>query len=172
MAFPLDSTADSNADHSSANLSKKGRVLALDYGQRRIGIAISDELGLTASPLSTMERTNRRDDVRRLREVVREHTVRKIVVGLPLHLDGRSSEMADEVKRFASRIEKQLGLPVELVDERLTSWDAAQMEAAARRRAGSPATTRDDVAAAIFLRDYLEQKAAAPRPGTRTAGKV
>ncbi|HXN64632.1 MAG TPA: Holliday junction resolvase RuvX [Candidatus Acidoferrales bacterium] len=171
MAFPLDSAADSNVDRS-AHLSKKGRVLALDYGQRRIGIAISDELGLTASPLSTIERTNRRDDVRRLREIVREHTVRKIVVGLPLHLDGRSSEMADEVKRFASRIEKQLGLPVELVDERLTSWDAAQMEAAARRRAGSPATTRDDVAAAIFLRDYLEEKAAAIRSDTRTAGKA
>ena len=171
MAFPSDSAPDSNANAAAATRSKKGRVLALDYGQKRIGTAMSDELGLTASPLATLERMNRRDDVRRLREVVREHGIRRIIVGLPLHLDGRSSEMAEEVKRFATRIEKQLGLPVELVDERLTSWDAAQMEAAARRRAGSSSTTRDDVAAAIFLRDYLERKGASTRPGAGTAGK-
>lgn len=171
MAFPSDSAPDSNANPAAATRSKKGRVLAIDYGQKRIGTAVSDELGLTASPLATLERVNRRDDVRRLREVVREHGIRRIIVGLPLHLDGRSSEMAEEVKRFATRIEKQLGLPVELVDERLTSWDAAQMEAAARRRAGSSSTTRDDVAAAIFLRDYLERKGASTRPSAGMAEK-
>jgi putative Holliday junction resolvase len=168
MASPPDPTVDSAAVREPG--AKKGRVLALDYGQKRIGIAVSDELCLTSSPLETLERTNRRDDVRRLRAVVREHRVRRIIVGLPLHLDGGNSEMATEVRRFAARIAKQLGLPVEMVDERLTSWDAAQMEVSARRRAGARLTTRDDVAAAIILRDYLEEQSSRNRPDL-AAGK-
>ena len=112
------------------------RVLALDYGRRRIGLAASDALGLTAQPLGTLERTNRRDDLRRLREIVRRHDVRRIVVGHPLRLDGTPGEMAAEAARFAARIEKQLGLPVELVDERLSSWEAEQIVGLSTAAAG------------------------------------
>ena len=74
-----------------------------------------------------MERINRNEDMRRLRELVREHGVKQIVVGLPLRLDGTRGDMAEEVERFAQRVRKQIGVPVELVDERLTSWEAERL---------------------------------------------
>ena len=130
-----------------------------------MGLALSDALGLTARPLATLERANRRDDLRRLRELVRQHGVCRVVVGYPIRLDGTAGEMAAEVERFAARIEKNLGLPVELVDERLSSWEAQQVLAAhapgckrsskSRGRRREPAT--DQVAAAVVLLDYLER---------------
>jgi putative Holliday junction resolvase len=133
-----------------------GRILALDYGRKRIGLAVSDELGLTARPLATLVRMNRRADLRRLRAIVREHNIRRVVMGQPLHLDGRSSAMAEEVARFAARIGKELQLPVELVDERLTSWAAeevaAEVSSSSRKRGHL-----DSLAAAVLLRDYLER---------------
>jgi putative Holliday junction resolvase len=142
-----------------------GRVLALDYGRRRIGIAVSDELRITAQPLETLERVNRQRDVQRLREIARKHQARLILVGHPVHLNGVPGEMAAEAARFARRIEKELGIPVELVDERLTSWEAAQTMAETRpgSRSGSKAGKRealDHVAAAVLLRDYLERERA------------
>ena len=86
--------------------SRSGRILAIDYGQKRIGLAISDEMGLTAQPLQTLQRTNRRNDIRRLREIARKHAVRRIVVGHPVHLDRTESEMAAEATRFAARLRK------------------------------------------------------------------
>ncbi len=129
----------------------------MDYGRRRIGLALSDELHLTAQPLATLARTNRRDDLRRLRELVRKHGVRQIVVGHPLRLDGSASEMAAEAERFAARVEKELGLPVELVDERLTSWEARETVAETKPRPGKERSL-DEIAAAVILRDYLERE--------------
>ena len=80
-----------------------------------------------AKPLSTLERINRNEDMRRLRELAREQGVTQIIVGLPLRLDGSHGEMAEEASRFAERVRKQIGLPVEMVDERLTSWEAERM---------------------------------------------
>jgi putative pre-16S rRNA nuclease len=134
----------------------RARVLALDYGRRRIGLALSDELRLTARPLATFERTNRRDDLRRLREIIRKHGVKEIVVGHPVRLDGSAGEMAAEAERFAARVEKETGLPVELVDERLTSWEARETLAETKPRPGKERLL-DDIAAAIILRDYLER---------------
>src|SRR5258706_3462045 len=102
-------------------------ILAVDYGRARMGLAIADSETRMAQPLSTMERVNRNEDMRRLRELVREHGVKQIVVGLPLRLDGTRGEMAEEVDRFAQRVRKQIGVPVEMVDERLTSWDAERL---------------------------------------------
>ena len=123
--------------------------MAIDYGRKRIGLAVSDEMGVVARPLETLERKNRRDDVKRLREIAREQGARRIVVGHPLRLDGSRGEMADEVERFAVRLEKQLGLPVVLMDERLTSWQVEQMasemrwlEQAAAPGQRKPATER------------------------------
>ena len=135
-----------------------GRILAIDYGRRRLGLALSDAAGLTARPLATLERTNRRNDLRRLREIVRQHDVRRIVVGHPLHLDGTVGEMAAETARFATRIEKQLGLPVELVDERLSSWEAEQVLAATKAAPRKRARSLDQVAAAVILRDFLARE--------------
>lgn len=140
------------------------RVLAIDYGRKRIGLALSDAMGITAHPLAVLSRTNRRDDLRRLRELCREHSVGRIIVGHPVELSGEAGEMADEASRFAARLQKELGLPTELLDERLTSWEAEHSlpEAKSARRKGAPV---DDLAAAILLREYLE-KSSHGRPST------
>jgi putative Holliday junction resolvase len=145
------------SDRSSA--APQRAVLAIDYGRRRLGLALSDLLGITARPLATWERTNRRGDLARIRELCRRHAVGRIVVGWPIRLDGTPGEMAREAARFAERLRKHLGsLPVELADERLSSWEAAQQVqetgGRAARRAGKPL---DDVAAAVILRDYLSR---------------
>lgn len=136
---------------------KVQRILAVDYGRKRIGLAISDDLGLIAKPLATLSRTNRSNDFRRLRDICRAQGVVRIIVGHPLHLTGEASPMSDEAERFAGRLKKELGIPVELQDERLTSWEAertvAETKSHSRRR-----EPLDEVAAAILLRDYLEQK--------------
>lgn len=134
------------------------RILAVDYGRKRIGLALSDELELTAQPLGILERVNRREDLRRLRDVCSRHGVGRILVGHPVHMSGAAGEMAEEAARFALRLRKELGIEVELLDERLTSWEAAQIAAesgGAGRRKEKP---KDDVAAAVLLREFLEQK--------------
>jgi putative Holliday junction resolvase len=137
---------------------KANRILAIDYGRKRIGLAISDELRLTAQPLGTVTRTNRRDNLRRLRNVCVEHRVCRIIVGHPLHMNGDAGEMANEAALFADRLKKETGIDVELIDERLTSWAAGQMltemELSRTARKGKPL---DDVAAALLLREYLER---------------
>lgn len=146
------------AKASPAASSKRVRILALDYGRRRIGLAVSDELGLTAQPLPALQRENRRADFARLREIVREKSIVRIIVGLPLHLSGRRGEMAEETSSFARRLEKQLGVPVEQLDERLTSWEAEQFAKESQR---VQTTDLDSLSAAVLLREYLEAK----RPG-------
>jgi putative holliday junction resolvase len=147
-------------------------ILAVDYGRARIGLALADSETRMAQPLSTMERINRNEDMRRLRELVREHGVKQIVVGLPLRLDGTHGEMAEEVERFAQRVRKQIGVPVEMVDERLTSWEAERLMEEIQGRfirdekLGSnkkpknvqAKMTVDAVAAAVILKEYLDRQ--------------
>jgi putative holliday junction resolvase len=137
------------------------RVLAIDYGRRRMGLALSDELGITAQPLTTLVRTNRSGDMRRLREICRERQVAQIVVGRPVHLGGEAGEMAEEAGRFAARLQRELGIPVDLADERLTSWEAEQMVLETKRSRPKRGPL-DDVAAAIVLREYLERRRGGP----------
>jgi putative holliday junction resolvase len=156
---------------------KVARILAVDYGRARIGLAIADAGAGLPQPLAVLARINRNEDMRRLRELVREHSVKQIVVGLPLRLDGTRGEMAEEAERFALRVRKQVGIPVEMVDERLTSWEAERLlEEYEGRIIQAPAhfkTRREDhqkrgrkkekgkysadaIAAAVILREYLE----------------
>jgi putative holliday junction resolvase len=161
-----------------ADSAARGVILAIDYGKKRLGLALSDEQGMTSRPYGTWTRINRRRDLTRLRELVRQQGVRRIVVGLPLHLDGTPSDMSEEAKSFAARVEKALGLPVELMDERLSSWQARQSLAAAnsngraRRDSSGRAKQRkqiplDEIAAAIILQDYLEHAQTQARAGSR-----
>jgi putative holliday junction resolvase len=154
-----------------ANPDHKPKILALDYGRTRIGMALADAEVRIAEPHDTFERINRNDDMRRLREFVRDHAVKQIVVGLPLRLDGAAGDMAEEARRFAGRVRKQIGVPVELVDERLTSWQAEQVleQEFGRRithretpqgrkritRTSDGKYTVDSIAAMLILRDYL-----------------
>ena len=149
-----------------------GSVLSIDYGRERMGLAIADGKARMAQPLSTMERVNRNEDMRRLRELVRDHGVKQIVVGLALKLDGTRSEMAEEAERFARRMRRQIGVPVEMVDERLTSWEAERLleetqgrflhgekSGGSRKRKRTPErATVDAMAAAVILNEYLERQ--------------
>jgi putative Holliday junction resolvase len=158
---------------------RRTAILAIDYGKVRIGLALADIETALPRPLMTIERVNRNEDMRRLRELAREHAVKEIVVGLPLRLDGTRGEMAEEATRFGERVRKQLGLPVEMVDERLTSWEAERLleEQAGRifhddalpahvathghshkKRKQSTRATVDAMAAAVILKEYLERK--------------
>ena len=140
----------------------------MDYGRARIGLAIAESLQGIAQPLSTLKRINRNEDMRRLRELVRDNAVKLILVGLPLRLDGARGEMAEETQRFAQRMRKQIGVPVEMADERLTSWEAErlleeefgrkskQIDGAPKKRDASK-FTMDSMAATILLREYLER---------------
>ncbi|HTP69913.1 MAG TPA: Holliday junction resolvase RuvX [Dongiaceae bacterium] len=149
------------------------RILSLDYGRKKIGMALADAHARIAEPHDTLERINRNEDMRRLREFVRDHDVKQIIVGLPLKLDGSRGEMAEEATRFAKRLRKQIGVAVELVDERLTSWQAEQLleqefgrrithkeTPKGRKRVGGISEgkyTVDAIAAMVILREYLTQ---------------
>ena len=144
-----------------------GKILAVDYGRARIGLAIAESVRGIAQPLATLERINRNEDMRRLRELVRDNAVKLILVGLPLRLDGSRGEMAEETGRFAQRVRKQIGVAVEMADERLTSWEAERMleeefgrkskqiDGASKKTKDSEKITVDAVAATIILREYL-----------------
>lgn len=149
---------------------KERKILALDYGRTKIGIALADAEARIAQPFDTMERVNRNEDMRRLRELCRDLGAEQIVVGLPLRLDGSQGEMAEEATRFADRVRKQVGVPVEMVDERLTSWEAERIleeelgrrivreETAHGKRKTRPVEgkyTVDAVAAMVILREFL-----------------
>jgi putative pre-16S rRNA nuclease len=134
------------------------RILAIDYGRKRIGLALSDELGITARPLQTLVHKNRRDDIRRLRDLCREHGVAFILVGHPVHITGEAGEMAGETARFAARLRKELGIKVELADERLTTWEAEETMAALGAPRHRKDASVDAIAAAILLREYLDKK--------------
>jgi len=171
------------ANANKTELTKSGRhtFLAVDYGRARMGLAIADSEMRMAQPLSTMERINRNEDMRRLRALVREQGVKQIVVGLPLRLDGTRGEMAEEVERFAQRVRKQIGVPVEMVDERLTSWEAERLLEEVQGRfihdeklTGNKKPkyvqvkmTVDAMAAAVILKEYLDRQEQATEKGER-----
>jgi putative Holliday junction resolvase len=134
----------------------EGPVLGLDLGTRRIGLAVSDSEGVIAFPIGVLERRGLAADVAAVCDLIRERGVRSAVVGLPLHMDGRSSPGADAARAFAAALGEAGSLPVALVDERLTT---VQAERALRE---SPKSRRrkqhvDALAATLILRTYLEQ---------------
>jgi putative Holliday junction resolvase len=132
-----------------------GRILALDPGTKRVGVAVSDPLHLTAQPHGALDATAEDLDVG-LKEMVEELDVERIVVGLPVGLSGEEGAAARAARAFAARVAAATGLPVELHDERFstTTAERALLEAGMRRRRRRE--TRDRVAAAVFLQAYLD----------------
>jgi putative Holliday junction resolvase len=122
------------------------RVIALDYGSARCGVAVSDPTGTLATPLEPILRPNTRKGFNRLLKTIRDHEPATVVVGLPLSLSGRDSAQTREARAFAERLGDTLGLPVELYDERFTT-------ALAQQRPGVAA--EDSRAAAVLLEDWL-----------------
>jgi len=137
-----------------------GRVLCLDYGARRIGVAVSDPSRTIASPLTTLvRRRGKRPPWSALNELISSRDVEEIVVGLPLEMDGSEGKWAGEVRRFGDEVARRTGLKVHWVDERLTSVEAER----AVRSSGLPRSKReqkgriDASAAALILRSYLDR---------------
>ncbi len=137
-----------------------GRVLGLDLGEARIGVAISDDDRRVAVPVGTV-RTGAPADVKAIAAIVREQGVTEIVVGLPLQLSGEEGEAADHARTFAQVLGESLGLPVSLQDERLTTVEAERALAAAGVRGRERRRVVDQTAAAVILQAYLDRGAAA-----------
>jgi putative Holliday junction resolvase len=135
----------------------RGPVLALDYGTRRIGIAVSDEEAQFAFPAGYLACRGRERDLAALRQLIAERSIQRVVVGLPLHMDGRRGETAEAAQKFANTIAEMTGLPVEMLDERWTTREAerALRESPRGRRKRREAV--DSAAATLLLRSYLER---------------
>lgn len=132
-----------------------GRLLALDLGARRVGLAVSDELRITVRPLPTLHRTNWKRFVRELVALCTRFDARGLILGLPLRLNGVEGDAAREAKRVAHNLELSLGIPVYLQDERLTTHDAIQNLRAAGVAEKLIPEQVDSEAAAIILRDFI-----------------
>lgn len=132
------------------------RILGLDIGDRRIGMAISDDLGLTAQGLATLERRHEKADLAALQEIVARYHVYRIVVGLPRNLDGSYGVQADKTERFIRVLEQHCGLPCVRWDERLTTRQAERLLIAAGQRRQRRRAVRDKLAAQLILQSYLD----------------
>ncbi|MDP2857843.1 MAG: Holliday junction resolvase RuvX [Bacillota bacterium] len=148
------------------------RVLGLDYGEKRIGVAVSDELGLTSQGLPTIARRSRALDLKAVRDVASRHSCRTIVVGLPRNMDGSYGSAASAARRFAEDVKKATGLPVELADERMTTLIANRALIEAGESRASRKSHVDRLAAQLILQGYLDsmrQKQENDGPETHSA---
>jgi putative pre-16S rRNA nuclease len=134
------------------------RWMGLDVGDRRIGVAVSDELGITAQPVLTLVRTNRKQDLKSLQRLIRKYNCTGIVVGNPLYMSGDQSPQAAKAQAFAAMLGEETGLPIELWDERLTTTEAHRHLHAAGRAGSEHKAVVDQVAAVLILESYLAAK--------------
>jgi putative Holliday junction resolvase len=133
-------------------------ALGLDVGRKRIGVAGCDGTGLVATGLTTIYRKSFPQDVEQIRLLVEERQVEVLVVGLPYTMSGEVGSQAKQVQQFANRLGRTLGLPVEYVDERLTSFQAEQMMLAEGQSPSRHRELIDRKAAALILQQWLEQR--------------
>jgi putative Holliday junction resolvase len=135
------------------------RYLGLDVGSRRIGVAVSDELGLTAQPVLTLERRSRpREDLRSLARLCRRFSVAGIVVGNPLQLSGEPGDRAAKTHAFAAELGELTGLPIHFWDERLTTREAHEILYKAGHARQKHRKVVDQVAATLILQSFLDEK--------------
>lgn len=132
------------------------RVLALDVGKKRIGLAISDGLGVTAQGLPTLQRTRIREDLDQLAALASEREVGSILVGLPIHMSGSEGRQAVYVREFAGRLAERTALPVQFWDERLTTVEALRTLRASGIGIEKRAKAVDRLSAVILLESYLD----------------
>jgi putative Holliday junction resolvase len=147
----------------------KPRILAIDFGMKRMGLAISDALGITAQGLQTLQRTNMENDLRAIQKLVEEYSAERVILGNPLSHSGTETAMSHRVAAFAEKLRRRLNCPVELSDERLTSVQANRM----LRESGMGLEKRraavDRVAVTLLLQGYLD-RLANERERSETAG--
>jgi putative Holliday junction resolvase len=145
---------------------RSGRILGLDVGSRRIGIAVSDPLGITAQGLETLQRRNKRQDLAALEKIIRDYAVREIVVGLPLRMSGAEGTQSDKMQVFSDELRKRFRLPVHLWDERLTSAEANRLLRETELSIEKRAKAVDRMAAVLILQGWMEGRRL-PASGSR-----
>jgi putative holliday junction resolvase len=144
------------------------RILAIDYGEKRIGLAVSDEMGITARGISVIERKSRQADLDAIAAAVSEHGAGAIVVGYPLRLDGSAGIQCGKVDRFIASLQEVTSVPVIAWDETLSTKEAEELMRKAGVKRKKKRGMVDRIAAAVILQDYLNQKAR--RGGGSTPG--
>ncbi len=135
-----------------------GRILAIDHGARRMGLAVSDALGITAQGIETLQRRNKRSDFARLQRVINEYEVQEIVVGYPLRMSGEEGTQSQKVAEFAEELRQRFGLPVHLLDERLTSAEANRLLREAEVSLERRKHAIDRMAATLILQSFLQSR--------------
>lgn len=135
------------------------RILALDVGHKRIGVALSDPLHITAQGLTTLARRSLDKDLEAIKDLVEHHDVESIIVGMPIRLNGSLGPEADAMMKFIDKLKVSLACPVEPWDERFTSVQAERALLEGNVRRSKRKTLRDQVAAALLLQNYLDSKA-------------
>jgi putative Holliday junction resolvase len=149
-----------NIDDGARPVNIKGRLLALDLGTKRVGVAVSDELQLTIQPLATLKRTNWKKLLRQISDLRHSFDAQAVVIGLPLNLDGTEGDAALEARRIARNLSLSLALPVLLQDERLTSQAAEESLREAGVKGLELRNRLDGEAAALILRDFINRQQA------------
>ena len=139
-------------------ISPVGRILALDVGKKRIGIAVSDELGFTAQGLETLHRSRIREDLARLARLAREKNVATILIGKPLHMSGSVSRQSVYTEEFAERLREWTGLPIVFWDERLTTVEAERVLREGGATLEESKRAVDRMSAVLLLESYLENQ--------------
>ena len=132
-------------------------ILGLDIGDVRTGVAISDELGIAAHPLCTIRRKSRKVLLSELQRLVTAHKVERIVVGLPLQLDGETGSQERKIRQFAEKLAQQVNLPIVFWDESFTTFEAAQILRETKKRRKKRKQVIDQIAAVLILEGYLEE---------------
>ena len=134
------------------------RILAIDYGSRRMGLAVSDLLGITAQGIDTLQRRNKKADFARLGQLIRQYGVREIVLGYPLRMSGETGTQSQKVAGFAEELRQKFSLPVHLWDERLTSAEANRLLREAELSIQKRAEAVDRMAAVLILQSFLQAR--------------
>ncbi|MBX3332534.1 MAG: Holliday junction resolvase RuvX [Nitrospira sp.] len=147
-----------------------GRILALDYGTKRIGVALSDELKWTAQPLETFERRALEWDIAHVAGLVTAHDVERVVLGFPLQLDGREGPAVLAMRAFAEKLEAGISVPIVLWDERMTTKAAEDLLIAADVSRKKRKGVVDRIAAAILLQSYLEAQSSSSTANQTNTG--
>lgn len=138
----------------------KPRIMGIDFGDSRIGIALSDPLGIMASPLTIITRTEETRDIEAIIDIIHQNEVGRIVMGLPISMDGTIGQQAEKVKQFAAKLDKKVDIPVEFKDERLSTVVAKNLVQEVRKT--DRKTRYDAAAAALILQSYLDDNAPPP----------
>ena len=135
------------------------RTLSIDYGEKRIGLALSDALKIIAKPFKTLKNTGQESLIKDLKNIIEDNDIDTIVVGLPLTLKGNYSEQTDKVVTFVELIKNQLSVNIDTYDERLSSVEAKRSLIHQGIKTGHNKSEIDKTAAAIFLQSYLDKNA-------------